>query len=704
MPNKLIMKKVYFLLLFFATITQAQVVNIPDQNFKIKLITLGIDTNHDEEIQESEALAVTSLFVYQSNITSMIGIEAFTNLTYLNCANNQLIDGLNIGNLTHLESLYAGNCNLSSLDLTNLVNLDTFYCNNNNITTIDLSHQVNMMQMACSTNPLTTIDISMMPQLQSLNVGYTLLTYLDLSNNPNLCLVACDNAPMLTRINMKDGSVSCLEDKIFFNNPNLINVCVDQGEALAMQNYFITHNMPNVNVSTYCTFVPGGDYNTITGTLAYDFNDNGCDVDDYHQSMIKVRMTNGSSISDVFTNDSGSYFNYTTAGNFSIAPELENSAWFTLTPTSAIASFLNSNNNTASYDFCITANGFHPDMEVIVLPLTTARPGFDANYQITFKNKGNYIYSEGIVGFQFDDAVLDFVSASENPLTQAAGQINWNFTNLLPFESRSIEITLNVNGPMETPPVNINDLLNFTASSFPSEVDETPLDNTFTYQQTVVGSFDPNDKTCLEGNIINAENIGKYLHYSINFENTGTAAAEKIVVKDIIDITKFDMSTLQILSTSHPATTKITGNKVEFMFDNITLAPTFHGNVVFKIKTKNNLTVGSTVSNKAEIYFDYNFPIETNTATSTFQTLSNVGFETDHSVRVFPNPTKNRINITASELIKTIQLFDGQGRLMNTSLVNDLKSTFDVSSYSKGIYFLKVQTGKGIKTEKIIKE
>jgi hypothetical protein len=140
------------------------------------------------------------------------------------------------------------------------------------------------------------------------------------------------------------------------------------------------------------------------------------------------------------------------------------------------------------------------------------------------------------------------------------------------------------------------------------------------------------------------------------------------------------------------------------MFDNINLEPAAHGNIVFKIKTKNNLTVGSSVSNKAEIYFDYNFPIETNTATSTFQTLSNIGFDTDSSVRVFPNPTMNRINISASELIKTIQLFDGQGRLMITSLLNDLKSTFDVSSYSKGIYFLKIQTNQGIKTEKIIKE
>ena len=697
------MKKYYFLLLFFTALINAQIVNIPDQNFRIKLISLGIDTNFDEEIQVSEALAVTSLYIQNSNIATLTGIEAFANLTFLNCGDNQ-IGEVHLENLVLLEKLYVPYCNLTTIDLTNLVNLDTFYCQGNNIATIDLSNQIEMYEMACSTNPLTTIDLSMMPQLHSINIGYTLLTYLDLSNNPNLCTTACNEMPLLTRINMKDGSVSCLEDKIFTDNPNLINVCVDQGEMLVMQNYFNTHGMPNVNVNTYCTFVPGGDFNTISGTVAYDFNNNGCDVDDYHQRMMKVRMTSGGSTSDVFTNDLGSYVNYTTAGNFLISPELENSDWFTLTPASAMASFANNNNNTAINDFCITANGFHPDFEVIISPIDPARPGFDATYQITFKNKGNYTFSEGIVVFQFDDTVLDFVSASENPSTQTGGEVYWNFTNLIPFESRSIQVTLNVNGPMETPPVNIGDQLNFTAFSFPLEVDETPFDNSFTYQEAVVGSFDPNDKTCLEGSVIASEMIGNYLHYSINFENTGTAAAEKIVVKDIIDTTKFDISTLQVINTSHQSIIKITGNRVEFMFDNINLAPGAHGNIVFKIKTKSDLVIGSTISNKAEIFFDYNFPIATNTATSTFQLLSNTVFEADDSVVMYPNPASHTVSVTANSMIKSIQTFDIQGRIINTNLINDTKTNLDISNYSDGIYLVKITTEKGFKIQKIIKE
>jgi len=60
-------------------------VYIPDANFKAKLITLGVDTNTDGNIQFSEAAAVnTELNVSSSNIADITGFEAFTNVPSLN--------------------------------------------------------------------------------------------------------------------------------------------------------------------------------------------------------------------------------------------------------------------------------------------------------------------------------------------------------------------------------------------------------------------------------------------------------------------------------------------------------------------------------------------------------------------------------------------------------------------------------------------
>ncbi|MBK8442581.1 MAG: hypothetical protein IPL35_03815 [Sphingobacteriales bacterium] len=49
-----------------------------------------------------------------------------------------------------------------------------------------------------------------------------------------------------------------------------------------------------------------------------------------------------------------------------------------------------------------------------------------------------------------------------------------SFANLQPFESRSINLTLNLNSPQETPPLNIGDVLNFLAYSDYPQTDETP--------------------------------------------------------------------------------------------------------------------------------------------------------------------------------------------------------------------------------------
>ncbi len=83
--------------------------------------------------------------------------------------------------------------------------------------------------------------------------------------------------------------------------------------------------------------------------------------------------------------------------------------------------------------------------------------------------------------------------------------------------------------------------------------------------------------------------------------------------------------------------------------------------------------------------------------------LANETFEM-YDVFVFPNPTTSNINININSTIKTIELYDFQGRLLLSKTVNTNQTTLDVSGYSKGIYFVKVESEKGSNVEKIIKE
>ena len=298
---------------------------------------------------------------------------------------------------------------------------------------------------------------------------------------------------------------------------------------------------------------------------------------------------------------------------------------------------------------------------------------------------------------------MSYVSSSDATSSAGFGTLTWDYANLLPFESRSILVTMHVNSPVDANPVNIGDVLTLTAIVLPQAGDENVSDNTFQYNQSVVGSFDPNDVTCIEGNLVSPIEIGDYLHYIINFENTGTADAENIVVKDVIDTTQFDVNSLQILNSSSPITAKITGNVAEFIFPNINLHSGGHGNILIKVKSKYTLVQGDTVSKQANIYFDYNAPVETNLENTTFQTLSNSNHDLDASITVYPNPTKGNVNINCNNTIESVQLYDAQGRLLETDLINQTNTVIDISSKSNGVYFLKVLSDKGILVQKIVK-
>ena len=55
-------------------------------------------------------------------------------------------------------------------------------------------------------------------------------------------------------------------------------------------------------------------------------------------------------------------------------------------------------------------------------------------------------------------------------------------------------------------------------------------------------------------------------------------------------------------------------------------------------------------------YFDYNFPVVTDPATTTFQTLGNTDIPVDASISVYPNPTKGNVNVNCGTTIRSIQL------------------------------------------------
>ncbi|MGC4040152.1 MAG: T9SS type A sorting domain-containing protein [Flavobacterium sp.] len=624
---------------------------------------------------------------------------------------------------------------MTSLDLNNLTSLTNFYINGSafigpvmNLTSLNLTGCTGLKNIDISATMLATLNVSSCLALENFTYTDNYVPNLDLSGLTHLqTIYVTSNTESNTLISLNANGCTALTSlRAHYNNqlqsiymkngvnetlsliecPSLSFVCADESQLAAVQAVLNAHSPPSSAVcNSYCSFTPGGNYNTITGKITYDANGNGCDTSDPAQSNVKLNL--GSPvIGTTFTNTSGNYTFYTNTGNFQWQPVVENPAWYTVSPVQGSTVFSNAN-NVLTQDFCISRNGTHPDLEVVISPIAPARPGFSAVYKIVYKNKGNQILS-GNVLFTFDDSRLDFSSAVPAVDVIGTNSLSWAYSNLMPFENRAIVVTLTVSPP---PVVNNGDILPFTAQITPVAGDEAPADNSFAFNQIVVGSFDPNDIICLEGPIAPPSEIGNYLHYVINFENTGSYYAENVVVKDVIDTNKYDISSLQLLNTSHTCYTRVTGNVVEFIFEHINLAAASgnppvggHGDVLFKIRSKNTLVEGDFVSKSGKIYFDYNMPIATNIEQTTFQTLSNGVDHLDSSISIYPNPANALITINCNSVIKTIELYDIQGRLLETDLDNANTVVIDISTKQNGIYFLKIKTEKGSKVEKVVKE
>ncbi|MEO9805030.1 MAG: hypothetical protein ABJF04_17365 [Reichenbachiella sp.] len=105
---------------------------ITDTNFERALIALDIDTEKEEDgkILTSDISQVSALDISGRNISSLAGIEEFTDLETLNVAKNKLTQ-LELDQLTALTSLDVSGNALTSLDISQLTLLEVMIINNN---------------------------------------------------------------------------------------------------------------------------------------------------------------------------------------------------------------------------------------------------------------------------------------------------------------------------------------------------------------------------------------------------------------------------------------------------------------------------------------------------------------------------------------------------------------------------------------------
>jgi hypothetical protein len=447
-----------------------------------------------------------------------------------------------------------------------------------------------------------------------------------------------------------------------------------------------------------------------------DENNNGTKEDD------EILFNSGSFVYEI--NDSGdTIYGNSGNGNFTIfEPNPNNSYDFNFEVNEALSTYFSSTSTytdisapsgsgTSTYYFPITIIQPYADVSVTLFSNSQPRPGFTFTTTIAIKNNGYSTVPFGNISFTKDNDVT-IISVSEISIVSTATGFDYSYSDLAPFETRYVTVTMQV---PTIPTVNLGDILTNSVTVEAIENEVNLANNTSALSQIIIGSYDPNDKNESHGGkIVFADfTADNYLYYTIRFENTGTASAEFIRIEDTLE-SRLDETTFEMLNASHQYNVRRTDNQLVWNFFDIDLPPTIEnaqlsqGFVHFKIKPKPGFAIGDVIENTAEIYFDYNPPIITNTIETEFvENLSVTDFSLS-TVVLYPNPMKDsfQIQLNGNDSIQQVSIYDVIGkRIYYIENLNLNSTSVEVSSFNQGIYLVEVLTSSSHKlVNKIIKQ
>ena len=260
----------------FTSNFQERCTYIPDDKFEQIMISLGHDDVMDNYIKTSNIDSITTLHytLYEGGIYDLTGIEGFSSLTELNvagnyiesldlshndqleiinCADNQILHSLILGENPNLIELYCGWNELTHLDISKNINLQKLYIGINNIIDIDLSNNVELTHFISDTySSFTSLDFTFNNKLNTLVLSADALTELSGINHfpPLLRDLEITYCPLLESLDLRTGHGMNLSYFSITNSDNL--TCIDVDD---MQYFYANWGLnidPHVSFSHNC--------------------------------------------------------------------------------------------------------------------------------------------------------------------------------------------------------------------------------------------------------------------------------------------------------------------------------------------------------------------------------------------------------------------------------------------------------------------
>lgn len=300
------------------------------------------------------------------------------------------------------------------------------------------------------------------------------------------------------------------------------------------------------------------------------------------------------------------------------------------------------------------------------------------------------------------DPALQFIGAGLPGYQINGNAVSWNLDTLNQHNIYPIKVAVNAaNAPAATWLCN-------EISILPNSPDVNLSNNYFTLCDTLLQVIPQQFKTGGTDSVY--LQTGNPVVYAIFFENNTQDTVSHVLITDTIS-PLLDISTLQILSSSHNFTTSIVNNTVlRFTHDSIHLAPNEVGSVQFSLLPAGNIVTGTVIYNNATVLMGGAGILGSNlTVLTAARPVVDTGTDVNNthfellSMLVYPNPATDLLNVKIEghkSLEATITIVDVQGRIVYEDKLRSSQSQISTSRFTSGMYLLKYRDGKKEKTVK----
>ncbi|HEY8403093.1 MAG TPA: T9SS type A sorting domain-containing protein [Flavobacteriales bacterium] len=376
--------------------------------------------------------------------------------------------------------------------------------------------------------------------------------------------------------------------------------------------------------------------NAVYVTVFHDANDNGLfDEGENTVPMFPVDTDAGT----FYTSMNGSFLTTTEVSDFSV--NIESTNWQLTTPAT-ISLDESSWSGYAQYLYfgIKPTNNQAVDVDVSISGITMLCNSI-SNVQVSVFNHSFY-YPGGTLVVAIDS--LYVVNYSSTPLATDGNVYTFEVPTLGYNELYNVHLHLINPGEQE-----FGEETHHLAAVYYNISPGVMSDvvDTDSITSVIICAYDPNDKLTHTG--FGDEGFidpNSDLEYTINFQNIGNAPATTVVITD--EITNLlDIQSLQPIAWSHDFVLQVVDNIATFRFEDIQLLGAEQdeelskGFVRFKIKQQPDLAPGTVIENIAEIVFDNNEAIITNTALNTIVIPTNVVELSIVNLGIYPNPAND---------------------------------------------------------------